>query len=254
MGYVRTGDDLENENLKQETIYHAPQDRPLVTEEPRPGAGAREEPSEVKTTNAVFAGGASLEAIGGAGAVVLAIIGLSAHWPMLMVGIATIAIGGALLFQGGAVAARWHQALQRLDRDRYDRGGFEGGIGTEVVGGAAGIVLGILALAGVMPHLLLPIAAIVFGASLLLGGAATPELDKVMPARDRRFGEITHEAIRASGGVMVLAGIAAAVLGILALIHVGPYLTLSLIACLCVGGALLLAGGTLTARFARRFA
>jgi hypothetical protein len=41
------------------------------------------------------------------------------------------------------------------------------------------------------------------------------------------------------------------VLGILALIHVGPVLTLALVAMLAIGGALLLVGGALATRFAR---
>ena len=250
MGYVRTGNDME-QNVSGETIYHAPGEGAVGTTTMTPAP--QPEPHEDKINAGVFAGGASLEAIGGAGAVVLAIIGLSASWPMLMAGVATLAIGGALIFHGGAIAARWNQALQRLDRDRYDRTQFFGGIGAEVIGGAAGVVLGILVLAGVIPAILLPIAAIVFGGALLLGGAATPELESLAePVRDRRFGEVTHEAIQASGGVMALAGIAAAVLGILGLIKVGPFVTMSLVAMLCVGGALLLAGGALTARFARR--
>jgi hypothetical protein len=43
------------------------------------------------------------------------------------------------------------------------------------------------------------------------------------------------------------------VLGILALIHVGPIVTLSLVAMLCVGSGLFLAGGAFAAPFMRRF-
>ena len=59
--------------------------------------------------------------------------------------------------------------------------------------------------------------------------------------------------VQASAGVMTMVGIATAVLGILALLGVGPALTLTLVALLCVGASLVLAGGALTARFARRF-
>ncbi|MGE5184154.1 MAG: hypothetical protein ACM31C_18925 [Acidobacteriota bacterium] len=206
-----------------------------------------------KTTAAVFTGGASLEVIGGAAAVVLAIIGLAGAYPVWMLSIATICAGGALLAEGGSIAARWNDVMRQLGGDTSERAEVVGGIGTEVIGGAAGIVLGILALVGVMPFVLLSVAAIVFGGSLLLGGAAQPELDALVPERDARLRRITRGAIQASGGVMVMVGIAAAVLGILALLSVGPIVTLSLIALLCVGGALLVGGGALTARFARRF-
>ncbi len=53
---------------------------------------------------------------------------------------------------------------------------------------------------------------------------------------------------------MVMAGVAAIALGILALATDGPVLLLSLIAMVCIAAALVLAGGTLAARFARRFA
>ena len=248
MGYVRTGDDMERQNVTSETIYHAPGERTVVRDER--ASSMEPDRHEQKVTSEVVAGGSSLEAIGGAGAIVLAIIGLAAYMPLTLCAIAVIAAGGGLLIHGAAMAARWHRALQGLDEDRYAKFGFEGGLGTEVLGGAAGVALGIIALAGVAPHVLLPIAAIVFGGSLLLGGAAAPEVDKIAPSRGR-FG---HEAVQASGGLMVLAGLAAATLGIIGLIIANTFVTLTLIAMLCVGGALLLAGGALTARFARRFA
>ncbi len=48
------------------------------------------------------------------------------------------------------------------------------GIGTEVFGGLAVIALGVLALFGVSPLTLLPVAALVLGVALLLGGPAQP--------------------------------------------------------------------------------
>ena len=245
MGYVRTG--LPPRDLsKHETIY------------PRNDANIDHrisvETEADRTTTAVVTGGASVELLGGCAAIVLAIIGVAGFHPLYMLSIAVIAAGVALLAEGGSIAARWNDVIRRLEGDRYDRSELVGGIGTEVFGGAVGIVLGILALVGVNPFVLLPVAAIVFGASLLLGGAAQPELESLVPEHDPRYRRITRDAIQASGGVMVMVGIAAAVLGILALLSVGPILTLSLVAMLCVGGALLVAGGALTARFTRRFA
>jgi hypothetical protein len=102
-----------------------------------------------------------------------------------------------------------------------------------------------------MPTILLPVSAIVFGGSLLLGGAAQPELSAIAGPANRTS---IQGAVEASGGIMVLVGIASAVLGILALLDVGPVITLALVALLCVGGALFFAGGALAARFMRRFA
>jgi hypothetical protein len=234
MGYVRTD--------RPQHIYEPPYapDAPIVVEDRR--------------TTRIFTGGSTAETVGGFVAAVIALIGLTGHRQIYMLGVASITAGIALFAQGSSIAARWQDVLRRLEGDRFDRSELIGGVGTEVFGGAVGIVLGVLALADVRPFTLLPVAAIVFGGSLLLGGAAQPDIEELVPDYDARHRRITRNAIHASGGVMVLVGIAASVLGILALLEVGPVLTLSLVAMLGVGAALLMAGSALTARFVRRFA
>jgi hypothetical protein len=113
-------------------------------------------------------------------------------------------------------------------------------------------VLGILALSGVNPLVVLPTAVTVYAGALLLGGATQPDLVFLAPERNPRIAKLTYDAIQTSGGVMVLVGVAAAVLGILALLEVGPILTFTLVALLAIGAALLFAGGALTARLVRR--
>ena len=190
---------------------------------------------------ATMTGGSSLELIGGAGAVVLAIIGLAGYWPLYMAAIATIAIGGALLAHGAAASARVASTLRDISgRDRVELGS---GLGGEVLGGAAGVTLGILALVGIAPMVLLSVAAIVVGGAILIGAPAQPNLPGVRGS---------HQAIEGTSGAMALAGAGAVVLGILALLKVGPVLTLVMVAMLAVGGALFLEGSALTARFARR--
>jgi hypothetical protein len=202
-----------------------------------------------KTTAATITGGSSLEALGGAGAVVLAILALSGILPFFLTAIATIAIGGALLAHGLAVAARWNDTVARVGAET-ERVELAGGMSSEVLGGAAGIALGILALANVIPMVLLPIAAIVLGGSILLATPAQPEVARLAREPDAKYDRITYEGVQATSGAMALAGAGAVVLGILALLHVGPVLVLSVIAMLAVGGAELLSGGALTARFA----
>jgi hypothetical protein len=235
MGYLSTG--KKRDLSKHETLYEHPDARELLSAD--------------KKTIAVIEGGSSVEALGGLVTVVLAILGLARYDPLRMGGVASIVIGASLFVQGGAIASRWRSELRRLDGVRYDRNELIGGVSTEVFGGVVGIVLGILVLADVMPAVLLAVAAIVFGGALLLGGAAQPELAN-LAAPPRR--PTVQEAVEASGGIMVLVGVAAAVLGILSLLGVGPALTLALIAMLCIGGALLFAGGALATRFMRRFA
>lgn len=207
---------------------------------------------EERATTAVLTGGTSLELIGGGAAVVLAIIGLAGYLPDYMAAISTIVIGGALVAHGASVTARWTDTLRRAAVDRQDRIVISEGIGSEVFGGACGIALGILALAGVSPFVLLPVAAIVLGAAVLLGAPAQPDLAKLAPDRDARIGRITYEAVEGSAGAMFLVSIGAVVLGILALLRVGPVLALVMVAMLALGGVLFLGGSALTARFARR--
>src|SRR5512140_1249241 len=120
------------------------------------------EPREEREKTAEFVfGGSAAEALVGAGAVVLAILGLANEWPGYMASIATIAVGAALLFPGVAIAARYSPLAQMVGAKEELGAGMSG----EVLGGAAGIVLGILSLLGIFPGLLMPIAIIVFGGS-----------------------------------------------------------------------------------------
>ena len=204
---------------------------------------------EELATVRVATAGTSIEVLAGAAAIVLAIIGLAGYLTIYMAAIATIAIGVGELAEGGALAARWKDITRRLGPSRTE---VEGGMGAEMFAGLAGIVLGILALAHVVPLALLPIAAIVLGASVVFGGAAEPELGELVHERDRSREHVMRETVRGTSGAMVIAGLGAAVLGILALINVGPVITLSIVAMLAIGAALLLGGGALTARFASK--
>ncbi len=243
MGYVSRH--KRRDLSRYETVYEDPDyERLRAAEGP---------PREEKITAGMLTGGSTLESIGGLVAVILAVLGFSQQ-PLEMAAIATIAIGVGLLAQGASIMTRWRQAVRKLEAAHLDRSELVEGVSTEVFGGVVGIVLGITALAGIRPAILLPVAALVFGGSLLLGGATQPDLVYLAPERNPRIARATFGAIRASGNVMVLAGVAAAVLGILGLVGVGPPLGLTLAALLGIGVALLFAGGALTTRFVRRFA
>jgi len=242
MGYARSGRDRRDFS-KYETVFEDPDYEKL-----RAATGAKR---AQRLTSATLAGGSSLETLGGLAAIVLAVIGFS-YLPFYMAGIATIAIGIALFAQGLSIMARWRDALRRLQGAKFDRQELVSGLSTEVFGGLVGVVLGVLALAGIKPLVMLPVASIVFGGALLLGGAAQPDLVYLAPERNPRVARVTYNAIQTSGGVMILVGIAAAVLGILGVLDVGPILTLTLAALLAIGSSLVFAGGALTARFIRR--
>ncbi|HEX8949631.1 MAG TPA: hypothetical protein VF790_11750 [Dissulfurispiraceae bacterium] len=204
---------------------------------------------EERRSRGMLAAGTIAEGIAGIGAIVLSIIGLVNILPAIMLSIATIAVGAALFFEGGAVTARFSHLLT-MEESRVDVKEFGIGMTTEFLAGIAGMVLGILALIGILRMTLIPIAAIVFGASLLLGSGVSARLNSLwaVAAEDREaVREVTREAITASSGVQVLLGLSAIVLGILALIGFAP-LALSLVAMLVLGLSDLLSGTSVMGR------
>lgn len=204
---------------------------------------------EQEKTLRIVSGGAITEAVAGAGAIILAILALAGMLPVTLAAIATIAVGVALLAQGGAAAARWSRLVRDIGTHRPDeRYELAGGLGAEVVSGAAGVVLGVLALLGQSPLVLLPVALLAFGGGLLIGSGVTVELGGgVAPAAYDRFANLAREASLGASGAQALAGVAAVVLGILALIGTMP-LTLTLIGLLAVGAAVLFSGSAVSTR------
>lgn len=242
MGTARTG--REKRDLsKHETLYVDP-------EYDRLRASIGHIDHDERVTRGVIAGGSTLETLGGLVAMVTTIAGFSTL-PYQMAGIAVVALGIALFAQGLAVMSRWRDALKRFER-KGSHAELKGGVSTEVFAGLIGTVLGLIALSGVAPLSVLPAAVIVYGAALLLGGATQPDLVFLAPERNPKVARVTYSAIQTSGGIMVLVGVAAAVLGVLALVGVGPTLTLVLVALLTIGAAVMFAGGALTARLLRR--
>lgn len=195
------------------------------------------------------AGGSTAEAVGGIAAIVLTIIGLAHIMPYAMASISTIVVGAALLLEGGAVAARLAD-LTRAEGAAF-RTELGGGVSAEVLGGIAGIVLGISALIGFAPLVLVPVANIVFGAALIVGAAVTASVDRTLPTTTHgeyvSRARATHQLVSAASGTQILVGIAAIVLGILALFGIAP-LMLSLVALLVVGASVLLSGSAVGGR------
>lgn len=186
----------------------------------------------------MLAGGSIAEAAGGAGAVVLAILGLVGVLPVVFLSIATIGVGVALLFEGAGVAARYEEALQPETGAGSRLGG---GITAEFTAGAAGTVLGILALLGVSSFTLTAIAAIVFGGGLLLSSGTTADIDRVLAIRGAGARPGDGGALVTAAGAQVFVGLAAAGLGVLAIIGLSS-LTLTLVAMLAIGFSVLMSG------------
>ncbi|WP_437960487.1 hypothetical protein WME76_13140 [Sorangium sp. So ce119] len=194
----------------------------------------------------VLLGGSLAEVACGAATVVLAILALTGTMQGYLVPIATIALGIALLAHGSAVAARLRDLAVGWDT----RAELGGGTGAELIGGAAGVVLGILALVGIAAPVLLPVAVIIFGGALLLGGGATADLGALdAPGAHERLGDVSRQASVAASGLQTLVGAGAVVLGILALVGIDP-VVLTLVGLLALGSAVVLSGTTVSGRMA----
>lgn len=183
--------------------------------------------------------GTTAEGFAGAAAIVLTIIGLSGVLPVTLAAIAAIVLGAGLFFEGVAIAAKWRSLAQANGGAAEAEVG--GGLSAEFYGGTAGVVLGILALIGIVSSVLLPVAAIVFGTAMLFGAGASA---RVANGNGEGNGGGLG-LIGASGQVMV--GLAAIVLGIVALAG-GSSMVLTLVAFLTVGAGAFLSGGALAGR------
>lgn len=196
-----------------------------------------EETGREDTSTRVAAGGSTVEALAGAAAVILAILGLANVETGYMLTISVIAIGIALLAEGAAIASRHHEESTVA----------EAGMSAEFLGGLAGIVLGVLALLGVQVIPLTAAAVLVFGGALLVGAGAGSELASTV--HPNRAETTTRRASMGAAGAKVLVALAVIVLGVLALVGlynpvalpVNPAVLL-LVATLSLGGVLLLSG------------
>jgi hypothetical protein len=203
----------------------------------------REGPLPELTRRTELAGATGMaEGVTAIAAVVLATLGLAGLLTLFMLAVSCIVLGAALLFEGGTVAARVSRFLALRVGAETEKLEFEGGIAAEALVGLAGVVLGILALVGIAPLTLCSVAAIAYGGGLLFGSGASAKLNASrLPLVPTPLERATREAVFISAGGELMVGLAAIVLGILALLDIVP-VTLTLVAFLAVGGALVLSG------------
>jgi hypothetical protein len=185
-------------------------------------------------------GASAAEVIGGVAAIILAIIGLAGASPMYLAAVGVIVLGAALVMRARLRSGRLFQMLSTPDETRLSQREFGGGMTAEFLSGVAGIVLGILSLVWVVPAILLPVAAIVFGGMLLIGRGTASRLvgSSLGGSVQGPEGELSRyaadEMVAGANAAHVLVGIAAIVLGIVGLVSVYPFV-LTLVALLCTG-------------------
>ncbi|HET7849618.1 MAG TPA: hypothetical protein VFL51_11215 [Pseudolabrys sp.] len=205
------------------------------------------EASAAETTNY----GGFVDAIGGIATVVLAIIALSGTQEGTITAIATIVFGAALLIQGGTMLTEFSRMMFPAGIAAPGVEQFSGGtLATLFLSGIGGIVLGVLALLGIYPAVLTAAALIAFGGALVLSSNAVWQLHVVrrstMGGGMYSAAEILASEMASGSAVFqALAGVAAIVLGILAVVGIhAPVLTL--IGLLVIGATVVMTGGSLS--------
>lgn len=205
---------------------------------------------ESRTAETASFGGVA-DAIGGIATAALAIIALAGLAPEILLSVATIVFGAALLLLGGALASEYSDVIfpSGAAAAAAGTGSFAGdGLAVLFLVGAAGIVLGILALLGIAPYVLNAAALIAFGSALMLSCGSVRRLFQLRSATrgTQSTGEfMAGEMASGSSGAQLLSGIAAVVLGILALSGVDT-LVLTLVGLLIIGVTNILTGSTLS--------
>lgn len=196
--------------------------------------------------------GGLVDAIGGIATVVLAVVALSGVREGVLTPIAVIVFGAALLIQGGTMLSEFAQISSLPGGTGTTAEEFgAGNLSTVFLVGAAGIVLGVLALVGIASTTLVSVSVIAFGATLLVSSNAVRHLYLLRSAMMRTASPqggtqvIASEMASGSAGVQVLAGLSGIVLGILALTGTNPT-ALALSALIVFGATLVLTGSTLS--------
>jgi hypothetical protein len=198
----------------------------------------------------VEAGGAALEGIGALAAATLSVLGIIGVVPVYMAAIATIAIGASLLAEGMAIGREYTALLGRLSGGAFGAVELGAGMTAEFVIGGAAIALGILSLVAIRPDVLLPCALIAIGAALILTSGTATRLNglKLQATQAGSLAQsVSHAVVSGTAGAEALGGIAAIVLGIIALVSVEAT-QLTLVGLLVASGALTLSGSALTGK------
>lgn len=209
---------------------------------------------EDKLTRDIIGAGSAIAAFVGFLGVVLCVFGLVGINAPTMAAVSTILIGGALLIEGGSIAARSRKLGAEVGTQEANLG-IGGEMAVESLVGMAGIVMGVLALLDIYPLTLMAAAGIIMGSGLLVESSLEAQLSRVhlISYQQRRSAEqITQQVVEASAGADILFGLSGIVLGILALVGFVP-LTLILVTMLTLGVGILFGGSALAGRFLGAF-
>ncbi|MCF7892455.1 MAG: hypothetical protein K9L96_05730 [Candidatus Omnitrophica bacterium] len=197
--------------------------------------------------------GSAMQAIAGITAVILSILGLAKIQPYLMLYVSAIVLGVALMLKGAAIASYLRELIERTEeKNIFQKAEFTSGVGAETLGGGTTIILAIISLIRMRNTgslTLMAVAAIVLGAAVVISSSVNLRLNTL--AISDEFGETTRRLIkdinRGAADTQLVAGIAAIILGVLALLQFVP-LTLIFVAILIIGAVNLFTGTALGGR------
>jgi hypothetical protein len=193
-----------------------------------------------------LAGSSTVLALCGAAAIVLSIIGLVNAWPVWMVNLSVLVIGGGLIAHGLGIMGR-NALIVRPTGTTWDPGQVASAVSPEFLAGCVGVTLGILAIIGIYPALLSAVAVIAFGSTLVFGSSsAYAEEFRADPGSVESRGFLSRP-MRAH----LMMGLGVLALGIIAVCGIRPLL-LTLVGSLSLGFTLLVTGSALAVRMAYR--
>jgi hypothetical protein len=205
--------------------------------------------------------GGAVDAVGGIATIVLAIVALAGLHPDVMVPVAVIVFGAALLIQGGTMLSEYGHVIFPTGAVAPAEQFGGGGLSALFLVGASGIVLGVLSLLGIAAATLTSVAIIAFGGAMILSSGSVRHLYQLRSStvRATRIAEgpgstmtphwgtemLAGEMASDSAGIHLLSGLTAVVLGILAVAGTNP-MVLSLCALIVLGATVILTGSELT--------
>jgi hypothetical protein len=187
------------------------------------------------------------ETVGGLALIILGILALAGVYPALLISIATIVAGVAIVFMSLALSREFTNALSAFGRGIVAS---EEGVGAGTIAGIAGIVLGILAVLGLARPTLIAVALIVFGVAVFLDfimASQTRALRMTGATTSTESGRIALSAAAGTEMGSVLFATALVVLGILALTGVQSEILIA-VAFLSFGGYMFLEGTSTVGR------
>lgn len=203
--------------------------------------------------------GTIAEAAGSIAVIVLSIIGLAQETASTtIVAVTTIVLGAALLAEGGALAGEFARLTMLSGEPIGTADNVLGGMSLQVACGGVALVLGILSLLAVSVATLPAAAAILVGGAMMLTAGTIPQM-RQLRAMTSGTSEIAlligRSSMSGMAGAQFLCGVAAIVLGILALSSASTETgrTLVLVGFLIIGGAMTIGVTAMSGNFLRFF-